>query len=143
MYDKQAWWVIEIGNRNRLYSITWFQVIVFVIVTAISRCNVIVIDYNVNVIITSDYFHDYTKIIYHFISCQRYGVVWKQKYDNITNLPIDVVISIHNDDLSVCWFREHERKMCWNTASDVADIISHINRHFRLTRVVFTWLSPS
>jgi len=51
-------------------------------------------------------------------------------------------IYIH-DDLSVYSFYECERTMCWNTASDVAAIISRINRQFRLTHVVFTWLSPN
>ena len=37
-----------------------------------------------------------------------------------------------DDDVLVCLFYEHELKMC----SDVALIICHINRHFRLTRVV-------
>ena len=48
-----------------------------------------------------------------------------------------------HDNLSVYWFCQHERKICRNTASDVAAIISHINRYFRLTHVVFTQFNAS
>ena len=81
-----------------LYSNTGSQVIVI----AISRCNIIIIDYIVNVIIISDYFHDYTRclIIYHVISCQRYGLVCKAKDNNRTDLPIDGLLSY----LYTWWF---------------------------------------
>ena len=102
------------------------------------RCNIIVI---------SDYFHDYIRclISYHVISCQRYGLVCKVKDNYRNDLPIDWLLSYlyTYDDLSVCLFHKHERKMCWNTASDVAAIISHINGHFRLTIVRGFFLTSS
>jgi len=38
----------------------------------------------------SNYFHNYTNclIIYHTLSCQRYGFVCKAKYNNRTDLPL-------------------------------------------------------
>ena len=69
-----------------------------VMAIAISSCNVIVIDYIVNVIVTSDYFHDYTRCLYLcimlIISCQRsrYGLVCKAKDNNRTDLPIGFVV---------------------------------------------------
>ena len=47
------------------------------------------IDYIVNVIIISDYFQDYTRylIIYHVISCQRYGLVCEAKYNYKADRP--------------------------------------------------------
>jgi len=70
---------------------------------AISRYNIIVIDYIVNVIIISDFFHDYTRylIIYHVIPCQRYGLACKAKNNNRTDLPIDGHIYIH---MIICQF---------------------------------------
>ena len=134
--------VIWIGNRNQFEPITWSHVIIIVITN--SRCNaiIIVIDYIVNVIIISDYFHDYTRclIIYNGILCKRYGLVCKAKDNNITDLPVDIYT---HGELSVYLFYEHERKMCWKTASDVTAIIRNINKHFILTRVVFTRLTPN
>jgi len=58
---------------------------------------------------------------------------------NITIEPIyplmDCCHIYTHGDLSVYWFYKHEGNMCWNTASDVAAIISHKNRYFTLTRV--------
>jgi len=100
--------------------------------------------YIVNIIVTSKYFHNYTRclIICYGISCQRYGLVCMQKItiELIYPLMDSCHIYTHND-LSVYLFYEHERKMCWNTDSDVVAIINHINRHSRLT--VFTRLSPT
>jgi len=73
--------------------------------------------------------------MFDYLTC----LVCKANVNNRANLPIDRLLSYLY--LSVYLFYEHKRKMCWNTASDVAAIISHINRHFRLTRVVFTRLS--
>jgi len=58
---------------------------------------VIIIHYIVNLIVVSDYFHAYTRcliiIIYHVISCQRYGLVFKAKDNNRTDLPIHRLLS--------------------------------------------------
>jgi len=114
-----------------LQSITWFQVII------ISRCNIII--YVVNVIVISRCFHDYTRclIIYHVISCRRYGLVGKAKDNNRTDLLIDWLRSY----LYTWLFVSLLVRWKWNTTSDVAAIISHINRHFWLTHFVFTLLS--
>jgi len=116
-----------------------------VIVITISRCNVIVIDYIVNVIIISDYYHDYTRclIIYHVISVKY--IVWyvRQKLTKeLICLLTDCCHIYTHDDMSVYLFYEHESKMCWNSGSDVAAIISHINRRSRLSHVIFTWFKP-
>jgi len=82
--------VIVIGNCNWSQSITSSQVIVI----TISRCSEIVIDYLVNIIVISDYFHNYTRCnIYHVISCQKYGLVCKAKVNNRTDLLIDRLLS--------------------------------------------------
>ena len=117
----------------------------------LSRHGVIVIDYmissnrnfqiqcNLNQRLLS-WLHN--MIIYHVTSYQRYGLVCNAKDNNITDLPDCCYVYTHND-LSVYCFHELERKMCWDTASDVAAIINRINRHFRLTRINLTRLSPS
>ena len=66
-----------------------------VILIPFSRFNVILIEYIVNVILISDYFHSFTRhfIIYHVISCQRCGLVYKGKDNNRTDLPIDGLLS--------------------------------------------------
>ena len=107
------------------------------------RCNGVIFVWHEHVIVIGDYFHDYTRcliftMLYHtrdMVACVCVCVCVRQKITiELINSSMDGHIYAH-DDLSVYSFFEHERKMCWNTASDVATIISHINRHFRLTQV--------
>jgi len=67
-------------------------------------------------------------------------IVWYVVREKLTieliNPLTDCCHSSRHDDLSGFFlFYEHERKICWNTASDVAgiSITVHIKRHFRLT----------
>ena len=108
-----------------------------IIVIAISRCNVIVIDYIVNVIVINDYFHDYTRLF--TILYQTRDMVWyvKQKLTLELIYPLTdcCYIYIH---MMICQFiySMNMKGQCVETASNVAPIISHINRYFILTRVV-------
>ena len=62
-----------------------------VMLFAISRCKLIVIDYIVNVIVISDYFHDYT--IFTMYIMPEIWLVCKAKDNNRTDLPIDRLLS--------------------------------------------------
>ena len=116
--------------------ITWSQVIVI----STSRWNGIVINYTINVIVISDYFHDDTFTRYLIIYHVRDKVCYIRQNIRIELIyPFTDCFHIYmHDDLSVYLFYE----ICWNTASDVASVISYINGHFRLIPCCFNLVKP-